>query len=76
MENSITQVLEEWCKISNPDENKIGNVWTVIPSLPQYKFLNLHLKEQDIEEECIGEYNEVKLTFSYDALEFKPEINE
>ena len=70
MEKSINEILEEWCKISNIDENKIGNVWTVIPSLPQYKFLNLQLKEQDIEEECIGEHNEEKLTFNYDVLEF------
>ena len=59
----IDEAVNDWVELKAEKYKK--DVWTTIPCLPQYKFKNLKIIEDDFDDDKV----ELNVTFQYD--EFK-----
>jgi len=62
---NVEKTLRDWCNLVNEDQKNKKDVWSGIPQLPGYKFLNLKIEHSPLEitetDNC-----ESTITFKYD----------
>lgn len=64
LDESVTNALNEWVKRVKKQESDEPNedIWTTLPEVPQYKFKNLKLTPNNLEDSP----NEITFNFTYE----------
>ena len=63
-DKSVTNALNDWCKLLEKQDNVEEDEWSVIPVLPEYRFKNLRMISGPIE--TTDNAHELTITIQYD----------